>query len=188
MSHEKEVRIFPATKTQAAIQSELSLYVSYKCFEEGGHLGKIQWLEDTIYDSESDAREAIERLDNGDYDCLAVKFRQGSKDGAKYRELQAKEGAAWKAFNDLCSQVPAKNFKAQFVGCRKCGSKLNKDYIRLNRCPVCGGEMRSDTELKKIARLKAKAEAASAAREAEERAQGRKSKNVFWAVKIEYHT
>ena len=48
--------------------------------------------------------------------------------------------------------------------------------------------MRSPTELQRIARLKAKAEAASAAKEAGEREMGKKSKDIFWLVKIEYHT
>ena len=43
-------------------------------------------------------------------------------------------------------------------------------------------------ELQRIARLKAKAEAASNAKEAEERRMGKKSKDIFWLVKIEHHT
>lgn len=44
-----------------------------------------------------------------------------------------------------------KDQKADFIGCRKCGSKINKTYIHANRCPVCNNDLRSDTFKKRMA-------------------------------------
>lgn len=44
-----------------------------------------------------------------------------------------------------------KDQKADFIGCHKCGSKINKTYIQANRCPVCDFDLRSDTFKKRLA-------------------------------------
>lgn len=44
-----------------------------------------------------------------------------------------------------------KDQKADYIGCRKCGSKINKSYIQANRCPVCDFDLRSDTFKKRMA-------------------------------------
>lgn len=43
-----------------------------------------------------------------------------------------------------------KDQKADFIGCHKCGSKINKTYIQANRCPVCDFDLRSDTFKKRL--------------------------------------
>lgn len=44
-----------------------------------------------------------------------------------------------------------KDQKADYIGCRKCGSKINKTYIQANRCPVCDFDLRSDNFKKRMA-------------------------------------
>lgn len=44
------------------------------------------------------------------------------------------------------------NLKAAYIGCQKCGSKINKDYLKSsNRCLVCGQDLRSETTKKMLA-------------------------------------
>lgn len=38
-----------------------------------------------------------------------------------------------------------RTFKANLVSCQKCGSKLNKDYLKNDMCPVCRADLRSET-------------------------------------------
>lgn len=99
-----------------------------------------------VYPCEEDAEEAISRIDieNGLYDdCIAVKFRKVEED----RNLRAKACAAWAAYHEAENVVVAKSFKAQLVGCKKCGSRLNREYLKSNFCPLCRADMRSETEL-----------------------------------------
>lgn len=47
-------------------------------------------------------------------------------------------------------------FKASYVSCPKCMSKLNKDYLKNDKCPVCHSDMRSDTTKATLERYKKK--------------------------------
>ena len=58
--------------------------------------------------------------------------------------------------NALNNHVAAKDFKSEFVGCKHCGSKINREYIKSNACPVCRGDMRSDTTQKRLENMRAK--------------------------------
>ena len=45
------------------------------------------------------------------------------------------------------------SFKAKFVGCEFCSSKINKSYLKkTNDCPVCGCDLRSKTTLDTLSR------------------------------------
>lgn len=188
MSHERKTFVYAYSTSKKSIESKLSTYAEARCVEERGGLPcGINWINSKIYDSEADAREAVERMSTARYNCIAVPFRQADMSAEKIRDLQRKECAAWNAYNTASREVVAKSFKSQYLGCKNCGSKLNKDFLLTNRCPLCGTDMRSPTELQRIARLKAKAEAASNAKEAEERKMSKKSKDMFWLVQIEYH-
>lgn len=42
-------------------------------------------------------------------------------------------------------KTDCKNFKAKLITCSSCESKINKDYIKGSRCPVCRTDLRSKT-------------------------------------------
>ena len=186
MGHNVKLFTYPISKSQAEITQELSSYVEHACWQEGGTLGRIRWLSNKIYDSYDAAEAAIEKQDKGWYDNIAVQFHQ-CDDDKKLMVLREKESAAWKAYRTADSAVFAADFLSKMISCKKCGSKLNREYLKFNYCPLCHADMRSPTLLKKIDRLKKAAEAASKAVEDYRQELGRKSKNVFWMVKIEYH-
>ena len=63
--------------------------------------------------------------------------------------------------------------------------------MKSNKCPLCGEDMRSDTVLKNIARLKAlEKELGKAIREEELKLAEKVGKKceILWLVKVEYHT
>ena len=65
------------------VQAELSDYVSHQTWQEGGHgIDRIRWINE-ICDDEQAAQEKIERLDNHDYDQLAVMYREATKPNTK---------------------------------------------------------------------------------------------------------
>lgn len=43
-----------------------------------------------------------------------------------------------------------KNFKAEFVGCPECKSKIRKVYLNKDKCPVCSADLRSATTIKTL--------------------------------------
>ena len=99
----------------------------------------------------------------------------------KLRELQQEYEVA-------SSKVVAADFKSDFVGCKHCGSKINREYIRSNACPVCRGDMRSDTTQKRLENMRAKVNRLSNDIKDEEKKLAEKHGQVCWLVKFEYHT
>lgn len=41
-------------------------------------------------------------------------------------------------------------FKAEFVGCPCCGSKLKRERLKTDKCPLCGTDMRSKTTIETL--------------------------------------
>lgn len=133
--HMTEYFTYSEKKSKEKITAELNSYVS-KRTENHECISKIRWMEGEkyVYPCEEDAEEAISRIDleSGLYDdCIAVKFRKVEED----RNLRAKACAAWAAYHEAENVVVAKSFKAQLVGCKKCGSRLNREYLKSNFCP-----------------------------------------------------
>lgn len=56
--------------------------------------------------------------------------------------------------NNYAKEHSVSAFKASYVSCPKCGSKINKDYISNDRCPLCRTDLRSETTKKTLARYK----------------------------------
>lgn len=194
MSHNIEYYSYPVTKKQTAIESELQAYARKATWQEGGGglYRSIRWHDETCDDYES-AKDFLSRHDKGWYDQLAVKFRHFDKPISSKRlsDLKAKESETRQKLRDLESKVAFTEFKSQYISCKKCGSKLNKDYIKKNFCALCGHDMRSDTTKNAIARLTEKVKSLEKdVREEEKKLAVKRAKEaqVYWLVKIEYHT
>lgn len=175
-----------------AVEAELDKMVKARTYDEGGSglPNPIRWLSSEVHDSYNQAREAIGRLDKGWYDQLAVRFKDLPRDvtSAKLENLKKRVSETYQAISALENEVAAKSFKAQFVSCKKCNSKLNKDYINSNLCPVCRADMRSETTRKRLEVLRKKHSDLLAAMEAEKQSLAAKKGKLMWLVKIEYHT
>lgn len=194
MSHNIEYYSYPITKKQTAIESELQAYAKRRTYEEGGGglPNSIRWL-NYVCDDYNSAQKFLESNDRGWYDQLAVKFKHFDKPFSSNRlsDLKAKLAEARKKLRELESKVAFKEFKSQYVSCKKCGSKLNKDFIKSNYCALCSNDMRSDTTKNAIAKLKEKVESLEKAVREEEKklaVKNAKEAKVYWLVKIEYHT
>ena len=143
------------------------------------------------YDSRywDEARIKIEHLDKGWYDCIAVKYYDAYNipETEKIKALRAANTQAYCKYNELASAFHFTNAKAEYIGCKNCGSKIARKYLRRNFCPVCNADLRPETTLNRIAALKAKADKSSDTLKAELTKQAMKAKNVRWLVKIEFH-
>ena len=192
--HNIEFYDYPVTKKKAAIENELQEYARRATWEEGGGglPSSIRWYDEVCEDRES-ARDFLEAHDRNWYDQLAVKYRHFDKplSSKKLDELKAQLRETSQKLRELESKVAFKEFKAQYISCKNCGSKLNKDYIKRNHCVVCGYDMRSDTTKSTIARLAEKTKTLEKAIRAEEKKLAEKKvkeAKEYWLVKIEYHT
>ena len=172
------------------VQSELDHYAACEGYLEGckGLSGKIRWLDtlDIFADYDS-AQKAIEAQDKGWYDQLAVRYYEPKRGFTNKRleELRKKEIDALDAYHQK-DGVWAKTLKAEYIGCKTCGSKLKRKLIQTNRCPVCHNDLRPDSVLARVnaAEYRWKKAQATCNSYILDHAQ----KVVKWLVKIEYHT
>ena len=181
---------YPENVNRAAVQKELDSYVQHETYQEGGHgLDKpIRWLDNVpVCEDYESAREAISRRDKGWYDQLAVRYyRPVRKPQKGLTALEDKEKDAREKLLAVDRVIWAAGLKAEYVGCRGCGSKLKRQYIKANRCPVCGADLRPDTTIKQIEAARARWKKAEKA--VSDYIKKHSEKEVRWLVKIEYHT
>lgn len=127
--------------------------------EEFPHMGcslPFKVKNDKVFDSFTEAEEYSNKIFaqwNRKYH-LVVPFKDTSeaKETKKIQDLQRriKETEEKKAAYYEAHKVS--NLKAAYIGCQKCGSKINKEYMKnYNRCPVCGQDLRSETTKKTLA-------------------------------------
>ena len=195
MSHNIKMSVYPENVNRTKVQSEWDNYVRMEDWQEGasGLPGKIRWIENIVLNSKEDAEEFINKNDNGWYDQLAVRFKDVHiKMSKKYDTLATKLKTLKNELNERNNVFYATTVKSEFVGCKNCGSKLASKYIqRTNVCPLCRADLRSQTTLSNLQRLRERiAETEKLLKEEEKNLRNKQIKNatVKWLVKIEYHT
>lgn len=189
MSHNVEHFTFPKDVNKAKVQKELDNYVAHADWQEGcsGLYNNIRWLDGKVYVNYDEAIDAIDKLDKGAYDQLAVLYYDvESVRDDKVKELQAKSDELWKEYERRDDELYVERVKAEFIGCKKCGSRLARKFLYTNFCPVCKNDFRSETALKSIEAAKARANKARTA--VCDYMEKKAKRNVRWLVKIEYHT
>jgi len=188
--HNREYYTYPENVKRDWVQQDLDAYVRRETYGEGGHglPGSIRWIENTpVSENEDTARDLIRHYDRGNYDQLAVRYYKPERIESKAAlELSRKLRAAYDEYTKRNNEVWVAGIKAEFVSCRNCGSKLCREYIKGNRCPVCFGDLRPASMLKSVEAAKAKFQKARLAEEKYIAAHSKKK--VMWMVKIEYHT
>lgn len=194
MGHNIHYREYTENVDKKAVQAWWDDYASKEAWKEGssGLNGNIRWI-DRICENRDKAEEFIRRNDSGWYDQLAVKFYDyprvvPTKTLSNLRERLEKEEDKLVAYRDAHSIA---TFKADYVGCPECGSKLKKVLLKSNCCPLCGTDMRSKTTLDTLARYEKNIRELKKQIVEEEHKMQAKVRNkavVKWLVKVEYHT
>lgn len=173
------------------VQRHINYEVKQGTYAEGGHgiYRPIRWLESLgVCADREEAERVIEINDRKWYDQLAVRFYEPVHGSAGKGEetLKEKRGACMDAFMAKERIIWAQTVKAEFVGCKACGSRLRRQNIKVNRCPLCGADLRPQTMLKEVEAAKARLVKAEAA--LKEYIAKHSKKKVMWLVKIEFHT
>ena len=194
MGHNIRHAVYPEDVDKKAVESEWNEKVKHICYEEGGGglLHSIRWL-DHICKDEEEAEEYIKSHDKGWYDQLAVKFREYPKlePSKTLLTLRKRRTAEQEKYSSYVKAHSVSTFKAEYIGCPQCGSKLKKELLRGDWCPLCRAELRSKTTNETITRYSNKiCELDKQIRAEEKKMEEKNIKNtkIKWLVKIEYHT
>lgn len=188
--HNVEHYTYDENINRSKVQKELDHYVAVADAGEGatGLPNNIRWLDrEPICLNYEAAEKKIEQKDSGWYDCLAVRYYEPMKyESKKFSELKNKRLDAYDDYLKKEHVTWAKNLTSEYVSCRHCGSKLKRNLLFNNVCPVCKQDLRPDTTLKIVEAAKRKW--AKLDTDCKNYEQEHAPKTVKWLVKIEYHT
>ena len=145
----------PVAIKKAEIAAMINHYVSCRCIEEGGSglISPIVWHDDMIFDNYQQAQDYIEKIDDGNYRQIAVKYRVTKPIKNLPKSIQNLQS---RLESEICkrkayiNEHSIHNKKCDYIGCPTCGSKLKKDLIRGECCPLCRTDLRSESTLSKI--------------------------------------
>ena len=154
-----------------------------------GYNSRLTFHENIICDSWDEAIKKIESLDNGWYDDHAVLYRDYTKVKLTkaMNDLVARKKALCEQKQKYNTEHSVLNQKAKFIGCKNCGSKLSKEHLRNDFCPLCRKDLRADYILDKLKWYDQKiAECDKKYANLEKKQQDKAE--IKWCVKIEYHS
>ena len=193
MGHEIRYFDYPENVNRAAVQKEMDALAARNGWEEGvrGLASPIVWHDRVCLD-EDEARKFIDNRDTGWYCQLAVKYRVFPKlePTKTLLSLRARLDAERDKYNKYLSDHSVSKLKAEYVGCPECGSKLKRELLRAEKCPLCRKDLRSKTTLDTLARYSANIDNLHAEIKAEEKKmkeKEQKKSTIKWLVKVEYH-
>lgn len=186
MGHAVMHNVYPATWTLKQITDDVVEYVRHSGDRYGTDTVRVPT--EKVFDTYEDAEAYIEKVDGHDYDGIAVKFLDftGVEDSQKIKELRAKIAETVQKKNEYIKSHSVHTQKAAYIGCQSCGSKLNKEKLRGERCPLCQHDLRAASTLERILSFDKKVEEYDKKITQEHLKQKKKAK-VKWLVKYEYH-
>ena len=158
--------------------------------EGDGYSGPLKWHDEVEpLASREEAEEWIRVHDKGWYDDHAVRFYDYSKaeDTKKITELKGRFKETCEKIGGFQEEHSVRNFKAEYIGCSGCGSKIARKYLRSEFCPVCHRDLRSEGVLSKLEALISK-RAEIEKKIAAEKAKQTGKRQVLWLVKFEFHS
>ena len=190
MSHNIRYEDYDLGINRKHVEESWDNYVAHADYGEGasGLPNPIRWIENGISESYNEAMARIEKLDDGWYDQIAVKYKSYHPCKTKKMDnLKLRLAEAEKSLREKAGKIhySTENVTSEFVGCKHCGSRIATKFIRSNVCPVCGADLRPASTLETIKRAEEKVKEIKRQMVEEEK----KAKyDVRWLVKIEYHT
>ena len=192
MSHNIMHSVYPGYVKKESVQAEWDEYAANEDWQEGcsGLPNNIRWI-NHICDDKEDAYDYIEKHDNGWYDQLAVKFKSYHplKETQKITNMKKRVLDLHTKYLNANNNIHYANVKSNFIGCKCCNSKISREYIKSNYCPICKNDLRPETTLEKIDNMKkAYLEAEKKLKEETKKLSKKQKYDIKWLVKIEYHS
>lgn len=154
---------------------------------------KIEYHNTPVYNSYEEAMDAINKINDGDYHNIAVRFNRYKfrKPTKKIENLKERIEKARESIVDYKKENSIKNRKSKFIGCTKCESRINKDYFsdyRWNECPLCEEDLSSNTIKKTLENRYNRVNEMELELKKEVDKNNKKGKPTEkWLVKTEYH-
>lgn len=180
-------RSFPASTPRDTIIATVQHIVSTS--GDGYGTERVLFHPATICDDYEAAKEFLHQRSDGFYPGVAVKYHDLSNVGTskQIEALHAKISETRTARQEYIAAHTVKKFKADYVGCQTCGSKLSRAFLANDYCPLCRNDLRSATTLDRIARYDENIKELEQ-KVRQERLKQKDKAKVCWLVMFEYHS
>ena len=147
-------------------------------------------LESTIYEDYDDAYLKASELERsrGSYNDFAIPFYSSIKQEPTKQMLNI-EKRMDKIIVDkeeYNKKHSIKNLSSKLITCKHCESKLAKDFLKRNNCPVCGKDLRSQYILDRIKKYDDDYKKLNKQLTEIEKKRNKKGP-IKWLVKVEVH-
>lgn len=156
----------------------------------GNYHGNMRIREDyPICKDYLDAVEAINRMAGGrDYADFAVRFYDvgAVKKTKKLESLEKRHSEMVRKHVEYEAEHSVMMQKAVQIGCKTCGSKITKSYLKSESCPICGKDLRADCILKRLDKFYEDEKTLKALCRAEEQKSLSKAP-IKWCYKVEVY-
>lgn len=186
MGHEIKYRTYPASWSLKQITDDVLSCVS----QSGDRYGtsSVRVPTEKVFDSQEEAQSFIEKGDRHWYDGVAVKYMDFTyaEDTEKIKELRAELRDIIRSQGEYIKAHSVHSQKAKFIGCPSCGSKLNKDRLGGEKCPLCWCDLRAASTLERISSFDKRIEKCNE-KIVKEQLKRKEKGDVKWLVKFEYH-
>ena len=194
MGHNIHHRVYDENVNKKDVQAYWDKYASMEDWQEGcsGLVRDIRWIDHICKDRE-EAEAYIESHDRKWYDQLAVKFREypSIEPSKTLLSLRQRRSAESLKYQEYAKSHSVSTFKAEYIGCPSCGSKLKRTLLKSESCPLCRAELRSKTTIETLDRYSKNITELDKQIITEEKKLDEKNikkAKIKWLVKIEYHT
>ena len=188
MGHVYDFSVFPEKTSKEKMYNTSQEFAFFNVDRGENPTGTYfnKWIQhQNILDSEAEAESFLNR--QGVYVDGCVRFREPAKPSARMINLEErlKTTHQKKVKFDMEHSIAAR--KSILIGCNNCGSKITKDFLEGDLCPVCGKDLRAEYILEKIKEFNKKIAFLEGEYEREKKKQAKKKPVVKWLLKTEVH-
>ncbi|MBS6535859.1 hypothetical protein [Peptoniphilus harei] len=156
----------------------------------GSYNNVLDILEGTVYEDFDSANLKASELETirGSYNDFAIPFYSSVKQEPT-KQMKNLIRRLEKITVDKCEydeKHSIKNLSSKLITCKHCESKLAKDFLKRNNCPVCGKDLRSQYILDRIKKYDEDYKKVN--KQLVEISKKRNKKGpIKWLVKVEVH-
>lgn len=188
MGHVYDFAVFPEKTSKEKMFKSSQEFAFFNVDREENPSGSYfnQWIQHSeVLDSESEAESFLNR--QGIYVDGCVRFREPAKPSAKMINLEERIKTTRQKKHKFDKVHNVTSRKSAFIGCNNCGSKIARNYLRGDYCPVCNKDLRAEYIVKKLKEYDEKIEFLKEEYKKEKKKQAKKRSVVKWLVKTEVH-
>lgn len=149
-------------------------------------ISKILWVNDSICKNYDDASASLKTIVNSKYDAFAIRYLKVAKirRSKELEELEQKYNTVFGELRKLSEMNYVKGLKINYITCKNCGSKLKKEYVYRDYCPLCGECLLPKSYQYKLKRTETKLRQIEEEKRKEEEKLRMESHKVEWLVLV----